>query len=108
MTATAVDKAGHSTTSSPITITVNGIPVSLIEPTAGASFSTSNMSVAVQAAISVPTNLVAHVDFYDTANGTPVLIGTPATAAPYTCNWTATTVAVTMCLRRKSMPREMS
>ena len=75
VTATAVDKAGHSTTSSPITITVNGILVSLIEPTAGANFSTSNMSVAVQAALTVPTTLVDHVTFYATPlNGTPIPI----------------------------------
>jgi hypothetical protein len=85
LTARATDNLGASTTSSPVTITVNANQtptVSLVSPVPGATF-LAPATIGLTAAAFDSDGSVVKVDFYAGA----VLIGT-ATSAPYTANWT--------------------
>lgn len=82
LTAMATDNLGATSTSSPVTVTVNALPTaSLTAPANGASY-TAPASITLTATASDTDGTIAKVDFY---RGT-TLIGT-ATSAPYTVNW---------------------
>ncbi len=86
LAARATDGGGASTTSSPVTVTVNppgNAPpsVSITSPAAGAAF-TAPATIAIQAAASDPDGTVSRVEFY--AGGT--LLGTDTTS-PYSFTW---------------------
>jgi uncharacterized repeat protein (TIGR01451 family) len=85
LTAVATDDAGVTTTSTPVTIKVNDVPVvRLTSPTPGALFSASS-NILLTANASDGDGSVTKVDFY--ANGS--LIGTSATmaASQFSFNW---------------------
>ena len=88
LTAKATDNAGAATTSSGLTIVVNGSTtntpptVSLTAPSNGASF-TAPATIAITANAADANGTVVTVQFY---NGT-TLLGTDATS-PYSFNWT--------------------
>ncbi len=86
LTARATDNAGNTTTSAAVnvTITANGAPtVSIIAPKTNGVASAGTV-VTLTASAADADGTVARVRFL--ANGT--LVGTPATAAPFSTGWT--------------------
>jgi len=83
LTATAIDNRGASSTSAPVTVTVNSLPtVSLTSPTSNASFKApANIPLAVQVADT--DGSVANVEYFD---GTTLI--TSLSAPPYSFVWT--------------------
>jgi chitinase len=86
VTATAIDNAGASVASAPVTITVTtatDIPptVSILSPTNGSKFSVGT-TIALTAAATDPDGTVARVSYYSGST----LVGS-ATTAPYTVGW---------------------
>jgi regulation of enolase protein 1 (concanavalin A-like superfamily) len=88
LTATATDADGGTTTSAPVSITVQAAAnqpptVALTSPANGATF-TAPATVTLEASASDPENRLARVDFY---RGT-TLLGTD-TASPYSFTWSS-------------------
>ncbi len=84
VTTRAVDNAGNTTTSSPVSVTVNNVAapaVSITSPKGGATVSGSSVTVTASAAATAP-DTVSKVDFYADNQ----LFGT-ATSSPYTVSW---------------------
>jgi uncharacterized repeat protein (TIGR01451 family) len=87
LTAVAVDNAGASITSAPVTIRVNIPPtVSLTSPASGTQF-TSPANITMTATAADSDGSVAGVDFY--ANGIRVGGGTPIGGGQFTFTWNA-------------------
>jgi RHS repeat-associated protein len=92
ITARAVDTAGNTATSSPVTVTVDNVAppaVSVSSPSGGAAVSGTAVTVTASAAATSP-HTVSEVDFY----WDDQLIGTAA-SSPYTVSWNTLDPAAT-------------
>jgi regulation of enolase protein 1 (concanavalin A-like superfamily) len=90
LTAVAFDNEGASTTSAPVSVTVNGSGnqqpvVSFLSPSNGATF-TAGATVAIEAAASDSDGTISRVDLY---RGSTLMKSD--TTAPYTYSWTGAT-----------------